>query len=157
MITYHFASIPTVVASQLAFVRASSNRTSYTAVPNTSRRSSSSTSAVIRPAQPAKQVSFEHQKVRIKNVSLTLHVLNFENGELEWPSDEIRDKSKHEAWGDWAPTNGLTGEVIHRWEPSHADLRYRSFLDTPIILVKCQDRYIPILESGVTYLPEIDV
>eukprot|EP00794_Sanderia_malayensis_P020280 gene20280-22266_t len=149
-----------VVPSQKAVIRASSTRTSYTAVPNVSRRSSSSTSAAVVPVQQqsSKQVSFELHKVRIKNPSLTLYALNAEDGELEWPSEEIKEKSKHKNWPDnWEPTEGLVGEVAHRWDSKHSDSKHRSFYDSPILLIKLQGMYVPILENGVTYLSEIDV
>lgn len=145
-----------MVNSQVAFARAAS-RASYSAVPNTSRRSSSSASAAVWPSQPLKRVSFEHQRVVIKEISSSLECAGDGNKDLEWPSHEMKDKARREAWGDWAPFEGLTGEVVHRWEPLHSDPRYRSNLEKPILLLKIEDKYLTILESNVTYLPEVDV
>ncbi len=143
-----------VVASQLAFVRASSTRISYTAVPNTSRRSSSSASAAVWPAQPpSKQVSTsEFQTVLIKDVSLSLLPSDTEYERLKWPSEELKEKAKNKIFGDWGPTDRMVGDVIHRWEPS--DPKYRSFLDIPILLVEIQNQYVAIPENAVVYLSE---
>lgn len=39
-------------------------------------------------------------------------------------------------------------QVVHRWVPSHRDPNRRSHVDRTILLVKIDDKYVPIAESG---------
>ena len=137
--------------------RASSVRASYSAVPNTSRRSSSIVSGAISIGQPATGPQ-AHLRARISDTSRILDSLNVRNAvELEWPSNEIRDKAGRNAWGEWNPEENQEGEIIHRWEPSHSDPMYRSHIDKPVLLLKIKENIVPIVESGTTLLSEVDV
>lgn len=40
-------------------------------------------------------------------------------------------------------------KIVHRWVPSHPDIRYRSHVDRPIVLLQIDDKYVPIAESAV--------
>ena len=39
--------------------------------------------------------------------------------------------------------------VVHRWTPCHKDPARRSHVDRPIVLVKIDDKFVPIAEAGV--------
>ena len=58
-------------------------------------------------------------------------------GSLVFPSDEIKAKAGHLAWGKWAPKAGLVGEVIHTWAESSRHL------------LKAEGHYFVIAEQGL--------
>ena len=39
--------------------------------------------------------------------------------------------------------------MVHRWTPCHRDPARRSHVDRPIVLVKIDDKFVPIAEAGV--------
>lgn len=39
--------------------------------------------------------------------------------------------------------------MVHRWVPNHPDSRQRSHVDRVILLLKIDDKYVPIAESAV--------
>lgn len=43
-------------------------------------------------------------------------------------------------------------QVVHRWVPYHRDPSRRSHVDRTILLVKIEDKYVPIAEVGVVDL-----
>lgn len=43
-------------------------------------------------------------------------------------------------------------KVVHRWVPSHRDPNRRSHVDRTILLVRIEDKYVPIAEAGVVDL-----
>lgn len=40
-------------------------------------------------------------------------------------------------------------QVVHQWVPNHRDLSKRSHVDKTILLIKIDERYVPIAEAGV--------
>lgn len=66
-----------------------------------------------------------------------------------WPDDSMRQKGGKSHWKDWVPEKGMEGPVVHRWLPCHKDPGRRSHVDRTIILVKIDDKYVPIAESGI--------
>ncbi|KAF6018326.1 pcx [Bugula neritina] len=47
-------------------------------------------------------------------------------GDPVWPSPEMQKYGGVNGWGDWSPLTGTRGKIVHRWIPSHSDIRYRS-------------------------------
>jgi len=39
--------------------------------------------------------------------------------------------------------------VVHQWVPNHRDLSKRSHVDKTIVLLKIDERYVPIAEAGI--------
>lgn len=40
-------------------------------------------------------------------------------------------------------------QVVHRWIPNHPNPNKRSTFDRTILLMKIEDKYVPISENGV--------
>ncbi|CAM9837281.1 unnamed protein product [Lampetra fluviatilis] len=94
-------------------------------------------------------------RVQIVDVSQVLDSVHAsKRRELQWPDDSVRARAGRAAWRDWSPQDGMEGTVIHRWVPCSRDRVSRSHLDRAILLLQISDKYVPILESGVTELAE---
>lgn len=84
----------------------------------------------------------------------------------------MRARGGRSFWKDWLPDTGMEGQVgiifkvalydnkkiifystffkvVHRWIPNHRDPSKRSHVDKTILLIKIEDRYVPIAEGGV--------
>jgi hypothetical protein len=73
---------------------------------------------------------------------------------VQWPEETMRINGGRNTWKNWVPQDGMEGLVVHKWVPAHPNPIFRSHLsDRTILLVKINDRYVPIAENGVTYLP----
>ncbi|EDO36443.1 predicted protein [Nematostella vectensis] len=70
--------------------------------------------------------------------------------DVQWPSEQMRIKGGEKFWKDWHPEEGMVGVVVHRWLPNHPDPARRSHVNRTILLVKIEDHYVPVAESGVS-------
>jgi len=66
-----------------------------------------------------------------------------------WPKSEWRVKGGRNSWNNWIPMEDMQGVVLHRWTPMHPSQIYRSHTDKTILLLKIEDKYVPIAEHGV--------
>jgi hypothetical protein len=74
--------------------------------------------------------------------------------DVQWPDEAMRAQGGRDAWKHWVPVDGMEGVVVHKWIPFHPNPVCRSHLvDRTILLVEIANRFVPIAEGGVTYLP----
>ena len=66
-----------------------------------------------------------------------------------WPDEKMRQLGGRSGWQHWVPERGMEGCVVHRWSPNHRDPNRRSHVDKVILLVKIDEKYVPIAEQGV--------
>lgn len=66
-----------------------------------------------------------------------------------WPDEKMRARGGRTFWKDWLPEIGMEGIVVHRWIPNHRDPNRRSNVDRTIVLLKIEDKFVPISETGV--------
>ena len=71
---------------------------------------------------------------------------------LHWPSEEWRRLGGRSGWGNWLPKKNQEGVLVHRWTPCHKDPAKLSHTGQTILLIKVEERFVPMLESGVAYL-----
>ncbi|VVC36055.1 Hypothetical protein CINCED_3A002996 [Cinara cedri] len=69
--------------------------------------------------------------------------------DVVWPDEIMRIRGGRNHWKDWLPEKGMEGLVVHQWIPNHRDLSKRSHVDKTILLIKIDERYVPIAEAGV--------
>ncbi|XP_073980876.1 pecanex isoform X2 [Rhodnius prolixus] len=69
--------------------------------------------------------------------------------DVVWPDEKMRAQGGRSQWGDWVPLPGMEGQVVHKWVPCHRDITKRSHVDRTILLVKIDERYVPIAECGI--------
>ncbi|XP_025412111.1 pecanex-like protein 1 isoform X3 [Sipha flava] len=69
--------------------------------------------------------------------------------DVVWPDEKMRIRGGRSHWKDWLPEKGMEGLVVHQWVPNHRDLSKRSHVDKTILLIKIDERYVPIAEAGV--------
>lgn len=43
-------------------------------------------------------------------------------------------------------------QIVHKWIPGHRDPKCRSLSEKTILLLKIDDKYVPIAETGVAEL-----
>lgn len=104
-----------------------------------------------QPLSPNSPSEDLRQMVRIVDPGQVYDTINLGRRiDVQWPSEYMRDRGGKNSWKDWKPTEGLEGPVVHRWQPCHRDITQRSHVDRTILLVKIDDRFVPIAESGVT-------
>lgn len=90
------------------------------------------------------------QRVRIVDPGQVYDAINLGRRiDVQWPDETMRQKGGKSHWQDWLPEKGMEGPVVHRWVPCHKDPGRRSHVDRTIILVKIEDKYVPIAESGL--------
>ncbi|XP_071440736.1 pecanex-like protein 1 isoform X2 [Hetaerina americana] len=91
-----------------------------------------------------------YQRVRIVDVNQVYDAINLGRRiDVAWPDERMRARGGRSHWRDWLPEKGMEGQVVHRWVPCHRDPSKRSHVDRIILLVKVDDKYVPIAESGV--------
>jgi hypothetical protein len=89
------------------------------------------------------------QRVRIQDPNQVYDAINLGRRiDVVWPDERMRARGGRSHWRDWLPERGMEGQVVHRWVPSHRDPNCRSHVDRTILLVKIEDKYVPIAESG---------
>ncbi|XP_075700081.1 pecanex-like protein 1 isoform X1 [Rhinoderma darwinii] len=92
-------------------------------------------------------------RVQIVDSSQVLEGVNIsKRKELQWPDELVRLKAGKNSWKDWSPQEGMEGHVIHRWVPCSRDPCYRSHIDKTILLIKIEDKYVAVIETGVLEL-----
>nr|CAD7454179.1 unnamed protein product [Timema tahoe] len=94
------------------------------------------------------------QRVRIQDPNQVYDAINLGRRiDVVWPDERMRARGGRSHWRDWLPEKGMEGQVlpshvVHRWLPAHRDPNRRSHVDRTILLVKIDDKYVPIAESG---------
>ncbi|XP_046982219.1 pecanex-like protein 1 [Schistocerca americana] len=89
------------------------------------------------------------QRVRIQDPNQVYDAINLGRRiDVVWPDEHMQARGGRSSWRDWLPERGMEGQVVHRWVPSHRDPNRRSHVDRTILLVKIDDKYVPIAESG---------
>ncbi|XP_053331630.1 pecanex-like protein 1 isoform X5 [Spea bombifrons] len=92
-------------------------------------------------------------RVQIVDPSQVLEGVNIsKRKELQWPDELVRLKAGKNSWKDWSPQEGMEGHVIHRWVPCSRDPCNRSHIDKTILLIKIEDKYVAVVETGVLEL-----
>ncbi|KAM4662611.1 pecanex-like protein 1 isoform 1-T1 [Discoglossus pictus] len=92
-------------------------------------------------------------RVQIVDPSQVLEGVNIsKRKELQWPDELVRQKAGRNSWKDWSPQEGMEGHVIHRWVPCSRDPCNRSHIDKTILLIKIEDKYVAVIETGVLEL-----
>ncbi|XP_018086583.1 pecanex-like protein 1 isoform X7 [Xenopus laevis] len=92
-------------------------------------------------------------RVQIVDSSQVLEGVNIsKRKELQWPDELVRLKAGKNSWKDWSPQEGMEGHVIHRWVPCSRDPCNRSHIDKTILLIKIEDKYVAVIETGVLEL-----
>ncbi|XP_073494996.1 pecanex-like protein 1 isoform X5 [Phyllobates terribilis] len=92
-------------------------------------------------------------RVQIVDPSQVLEGVNIsKRKELQWPDELVRLKAGKNSWKDWSPQEGMEGHVIHRWVPCSRDPCNRSHIDKTILLIKIEDKYVAVIETGVLEL-----
>lgn len=167
------ATTSTVFTERYSSIRSTNLRTSTSRVPRTTfssapvgfRTSGRSTGAqqigvqkrlsagmsLAQPHSPTTTIEGLHQMVRITDAQQVYDTINLGRRiDVQWPSEHMRERGGKNNWKDWRPVDGMEGPVVHRWQPCHRDSTQRSHVDRTILLVKIDDKFVPIAEAGVS-------
>ncbi|KAL5239767.1 hypothetical protein ACI65C_007177 [Semiaphis heraclei] len=91
-----------------------------------------------------------HHKVLILDPLQVYDAINLGRRiDVVWPDEKMRIRGGRSHWKDWLPEKGMEGLVVHQWVPNHRDLSKRSHVDKTIVLLKIDERYVPIAEAGI--------
>lgn len=118
-------------------------------------------SAAVNVTQPSSQSQSQsttnvpteglNQMIRIIDIGQVYDTINLGRRiDVQWPSEYMRERGGKNYWKDWRPAEGMEGVVVHRWQPCHRDITQRSHVDRTILLVKIDDKFVPIADAGVT-------
>lgn len=66
-----------------------------------------------------------------------------------WPNERMRMAGGRSSWKDWEPSEGMVGYIVHYWQPSHPNTRFRSNFNRTLFLVQIGEHFVPVSESGV--------
>lgn len=117
-----------------------------------SKRPSTLSVSIGHPQSPGTAAAAEELTQRVRIID-RVHVYdNINLGrriDVQWPSELMREHGGRSYWKDWNPIEGMEGIVVHRWTPCHRDPARRSHVDRPIVLIKIDDKFVPIAEAGV--------
>ena len=117
-----------------------------------SKRPSTLSVSIAHPQSPGTAAAAEDltQRVRIIDRGQVYDTINLGRRiDVQWPSELMREHGGRSYWKDWNPIEGMEGTVVHRWTPCHRDPARRSHVDRPIVLIKIDDKFVPIAEAGV--------
>ena len=59
------------------------------------------------------------------------------------------------AWNNWIPVENMRGVVVHKWSPVHPHPMHRSHTDKTILLLRIEDKYVPIAEQAVPIISQV--
>ena len=100
---------------------------------------------VVQPPQSQSQT-----RVKIVDPNFVFDCLNMGRRiDVQWPDEQWRAQGGRSSWKDWVPEIGMEGVVVHRWVPFHREPQKRSHVDKTILLVKIDDKFVPIAENGI--------
>uniref|UniRef100_A0A146LST4 Pecanex-like protein n=1 Tax=Lygus hesperus TaxID=30085 RepID=A0A146LST4_LYGHE len=117
-------------------------------VVSSGKPSLASLAVLLSPANPSNENA--PHRVRVVDPNQVYDCINLGRRiDVVWPDEKMRAQGGRSQWGDWVPLSGMEGQVVHKWIPCHRDITRRSHVDRTILLVKIEDRYVPIAESGV--------
>ena len=117
------------------------------------KRQGTLSSALSLPQQSGAAVADDvGQKVRITDTEQVFDVFNVRaKFNVPWPSEYMRERGGRDVWNGWTPSEGMEGTVVYRWVPCPG----RKYpIDRTILLVRIDDYYVPIAESGITNIRE---
>ncbi|ODM97119.1 Pecanex-like protein 1 [Orchesella cincta] len=90
------------------------------------------------------------QRVRIIDANQVYDGLNLGRKiDCLWPDEEMRLRGGRSYWQNWCPEEGMEGLVVHKWIPLHRDPGCRSVTEKTILLLKIDDKFVPIASEGV--------
>ncbi|XP_068683309.1 pecanex-like protein 1 isoform X4 [Montipora foliosa] len=127
-------------------------RTSQRSAASSGSKRHTLTVTVAQPQSPGALAAAEDltQRVRIVDRGQVYDAINLGRRiDVQWPSEIMREHGGRSYWKDWNPAEGMEGVVVHRWTPCHRDPARRSHVDRTIVLVKVDDKFVPIAEAGV--------
>ncbi|KAG8293957.1 hypothetical protein J6590_003124 [Homalodisca vitripennis] len=131
----------------------SGNRGSIASAGKPSSSTLASLAGLLTAAEKQEEKEQVLQRVRIVDPNQVYDAINLGRRiDVSWPDERMRARGGRSHWRDWLPEKGMEGQVVHRWVPSHRDPNRRSHVDRTILLVKIEDRYVPIAEAGVVDL-----
>jgi hypothetical protein len=69
--------------------------------------------------------------------------------DVKWPTEQMRTAGGRTGWDGWYPQEGMVGNIIHYWVPFHKDPQFCSKVNHIILLIRIQEKFVPINERGV--------
>ena len=98
-------------------------------------------------------MSYECQRVSLISPSLVLDPSGSSLKDLQWPSNELRDFVQRDV--AWQPSEGLEFEIVYKFDKPRSEVKHRNEEPGTVLLLKSNDKYLLIPESGVKYLPDL--
>ena len=124
-------------------------------MPSSFRRHSTGNSSILATSSLSKHVTHEAQRVSLINSNVALDPAAGSLTDLQWPTTDLKDFVHRDV--AWKPAEGLEFEIVHEFVRPHSDVKHRSEETETILLLKSNDKYLLIPESGVKHLPDIQV
>lgn len=110
----------------------------------------SETRSIRESSRDRENKSASLQRVRIIDANQVYDGLNLGRRiDVTWPDEEMQIRGGRSFWQNWVPLEGMEGIVVHKWIPLHRDVCCRSLSDKTILLVKIDDKFVPIASEGV--------